>query len=125
ATRFAAEKPSGSLALRFLSEGAAAFVGSSASTYGGSSVPLSGADLLANLFWRHLYEGYPVGKAMALSRTTFASIELDRQGILDGDDQKTLLEFGVYGDPLFRVFDRRGKAEDEPDPVVVGCDDFL
>jgi tetratricopeptide (TPR) repeat protein len=124
AARFAAESSGSSLALRFLADGAAALVGASASTYGATAPPLAGADLLASLFWRSCQEGYPVGEALRLAQSSFAQIELERQGYLDGDDQKTLLEFGVYGDPLFRVFD--GDAtEDRPPDLAVRIGDCL
>jgi hypothetical protein len=125
AARFAAGTAAGSLALRFLNEGAAVLVASSASTYGSSSPPLGGSDLLANLFWKHLHEGQPAGEALRLARRSFASLELERQGYLDGDDQKTLLEFGVYGDPLFRVFEGRSEDEVAPAALLVGAGDFL
>jgi hypothetical protein len=123
AARFASGAPAGSLALRFLSEGAAALVASSASTYGASTPPLAGADLLANSFWRYLQDGYTVGDALRLARQAFARTELERQGYLDGDDQKTLLEFNVYGDPLFRLFQERGEGTDSKEEVEVEAGD--
>jgi tetratricopeptide (TPR) repeat protein len=125
AARFATGEPAGSLVQRFLSDGTAALVASSASTYGTSAPPLAGADLLASLFWRHVQEGNPVGEALRLARHSFAQIELERQGYLDGDDQKTLLEFSVYGDPLFRVFDDIGNLDEATADTLVGPADCL
>jgi hypothetical protein len=125
AARFASGTPAGSLALRFLSEGTAALVASSASTYGASTPPLAGADLLANSFWRHLQDGNMVGDALQLARRSLAQTEIERQGYLDGDDQKTLLEFNVYGDPLFRLFEERRDAAVTNEEVAIEAGDCL
>ncbi|HVC33306.1 MAG TPA: C25 family cysteine peptidase, partial [Chloroflexota bacterium] len=96
-----------SLALRFLNEGATAFIGPTGACYGAAEQPLAGADLLARLFWTNLREGDRVGVALERAKGQFIREAMDAQGYLDGDDQKTLLEFTLYGDPLMPVFQAR------------------
>ncbi|MBN1485829.1 MAG: hypothetical protein JXA37_14035 [Chloroflexia bacterium] len=92
-----------SIALRFLQEGALGFVGSTNVSYGVSRPPLTDADLLGLLFWRHLLAGQPLGEALLLAKIDFTREMYNRQGYLDGDDMKTLLQFVLYGDPLVGV----------------------
>ncbi len=92
-----------SLALRFLAEGALGFVGSTVISYGVSVPPLTDADLLGLLFWQELLQGRPLGDALLQAKLDFTQEMYRRQGYLDGDDMKTLLEFVLYGDPLAAV----------------------
>jgi hypothetical protein len=101
-----------SLALKFLSVGALAVVGSTCVAYGSVNTPLVAADLLGNLFWQHLKTGRTAGEALQQARVDLVR-EMDRrQGYLDGEDQKTLISFVLYGDPLAtcEVFRARSKA---------------
>ncbi len=89
-----------SLVLKFLSMGALAVIGSTGIAYGSVNTPLLAADLLGNLFWQHLKNGRTVGEALLQARIDLVR-EMDRrQGFLDGEDQKTLISFVLYGDPL-------------------------
>jgi hypothetical protein len=92
-----------SIALRFIQIGALALVGSTAVAYGSISSPLIGADLLGNLFWKYLNEGRTVGESLMLAKVELSREMNRRQGYLDGEDQKTLLSFVLYGDPLMRI----------------------
>lgn len=89
-----------SIALRFLSIGSMAVIGSTCISYGSVTTPLVGADLLGFLFWSALKEGYPVGEALAQAKIGLVREMNKRQGFLDGEDQKTLISFVLYGDPL-------------------------
>ncbi len=89
-----------SIALRFLSIGVLGMVGSTSIAYGSVSAPLVGADLLGQLFWKSLKEGYTAGEALLLAKINLIREMNRRQGYLDGEDQKTLLSFVLYGDPL-------------------------
>lgn len=89
-----------SIALRFMSIGAMAVVGSTCISYGSVTTPLVGADLLGFLFWSALKEGFSVGEALAQAKIGLAREMNKRQGFLDGEDQKTLISFVLYGDPL-------------------------
>lgn len=89
-----------SIALKFLSQGTEALVGSSAAAYGSVTLPLIGADLLGNFFWKNLKAGNPVGAALMQAKVDLVKEMMHRQGFLDGEDQKTLLSFILYGDPL-------------------------
>jgi tetratricopeptide (TPR) repeat protein len=92
--------PDEALALRFLDSGARAFIGSTAMAYGSISKPLIAADLLGNSFWNFLREGDSAGEALRKAKIQLASEMHQRQGYLDGEDQKTLISFILYGDPL-------------------------
>ncbi len=94
------KKEDSSLALRFLSIGSMAVVGSTCISYGAVSAPLVGADLLAYLFWSAIRDGYPAGDALSQAKVAMAREMKRRQGFLDGEDQKTLISFVLYGDPL-------------------------
>lgn len=107
-----------SLALRFLSEGATAFIGSTALAYGGARSTLVGADLLARLFWTNLRDGDRIGVALQRARRQYVHHVVEQQGYLDGDDQKTLLEFVLYGDPLMPVFTVDEEIVDDVDGAV-------
>lgn len=89
-----------SIALKFLSIGVLGMVGSTCISYGSVSAPLVGADLLGQLFWKSLKEGYTAGEALMLAKINMIKEMNRRQGYLDGEDQKTLLSFLLYGDPL-------------------------
>ena len=95
-------------------------VGSTKISYGSSEPPLTGADLLARLFWRNLRIGLPAGEALAWAKKQFMTEVQARQGYLDGDDQKTLLSFLLLGDPAAKLAaapSQEAKAA-IPEPVV-------
>jgi hypothetical protein len=88
------------IALKFLESGSKAVVGSTVTSYGSVTTPLIAADLLGQTFWKLLNEGYPVGEALRRAKIAMAHTMHRRQGYLDGEDQKTLIAFVLYGDPL-------------------------
>lgn len=88
------------IALKFLSSGSKAVVGSTCTSYGSVTTPLIAADLLGQTFWKLLNEGHPVGEALRRAKIALARAMHHRQGYLDGEDQKTLISFVLYGDPL-------------------------
>ena len=92
----------GSLALKFLASGSRAIIGSTVMSYGSISTPLNAADLLGVAFWKFLKEGAPTGEALRRAKIHLAREMHKRQGYLDGEDQKTLISFVLYGDPLAR-----------------------
>jgi hypothetical protein len=89
-----------SLTLKFAGIGTLAVVASTCISYGSVNTPLIGADLLSSLFWKHLGEGLTVGEAFLQGKVDLAREMNKRQGYLDGEDQKTLISFVLYGDPL-------------------------
>ena len=91
---------SSSLALKFLALGTHCVIGSTCVSYGSVNTPLIGADLLGFAFWKHIRAGYPVGQALMQAKVDLANEMHSRQGYLDGEDQKTLISFVLYGDPL-------------------------
>jgi hypothetical protein len=93
------------MALKFLQAGSLAVAGSTCMAYGSVETPLVAADLLGQAFWRAIQDGVPAGEALRQAKITLAG-EMDRrQGFLDGEDQKTLVSFLLFGDPLAQVED--------------------
>jgi hypothetical protein len=96
-----AKTPESALSLKFLSSGSRAIVGSTKISYGSITPPLIAADLLGRIFWLNLNQKLPVGEALRRAKLKLATEMHRRQGFLDGEDQKTLISFVLYGDPLF------------------------
>ncbi|TFH36909.1 MAG: hypothetical protein E4G99_03805 [Anaerolineales bacterium] len=90
------------LSLKFLTSGSRAVVGSTMTSYGSVTPPLIAADLLGQLFWQYLNQRVPVGEALRRAKLKLAAEMHRRQGYLDGEDQKTLISFVLYGDPLYQ-----------------------
>lgn len=88
------------ISLKFLSLGTLALVGSTTISYGSINTPLIAADLLGNYFWQQVKSGRTVGEALLLAKVELVREMLKRQGYLDAEDQKTLLSFVLYGDPM-------------------------
>lgn len=88
------------LALKFLQSGSQAYIGSTCAAYGSIGTPLTAADYLGHSFWNHLRQGLPAGEALRRGKIDLAREMHQRQGYLDGEDQKTLISFVLYGDPL-------------------------
>ena len=88
------------LSLKCLDSGTASFVGSTCIAYGSITPPLIAADYLAEKFWQRVLEGLPAGYALMQAKLSLAEEMTKTQGFLDGEDQKTLLSFILYGDPL-------------------------
>ena len=91
------------LALKFLQVGCQALVGSTCMAYGSLGTPLSAADLLGAAFWHLVQVGMPAGEALRRAKIHLVGEMHERQGCLDGEDQKTLISFVLYGDPLGRI----------------------
>ena len=91
------------LALKFINSGSLTVVGSTCTSYGSITTPLIAADLLGHAFWKFLQEGLPSGEAFRRAKIHLAKEMHHRQGFLDGEDQKTLISFVLYGDPLARL----------------------
>jgi len=92
-----------SIALRLLSAGALAVVGSTKVSYGSIAPPLLGADLVGRYFWEGLRANKPIGEALQHAKLTMANEMHKRQGYLDDEDQKALISFVLYGDPSLPV----------------------
>lgn len=91
------------LSLKFLSLGTLAMIGSTCISYGSISTPLVAADLLGNCFWQQVKSGRTVGEALLLAKVELVREMIKRQGYLDAEDQKTLLSFVLYGDPMVNL----------------------
>ena len=89
-----------SIALNFLASGTRAFVGSTCIAYGSVGKPLIAADLLAWHFWKLIVDDQSAGYALMQAKLALAKKMTGDQGYLDGEDQKTILSFVLYGDPL-------------------------
>ena len=100
-----------SMLLKFLSSGSQAAVGSTCTAYGAIASPLTAADLLGYAFWSYLGENIPAGEALRRAKIQLAKEMHRRQGYLDGEDQKTLISFVLYGDPLAEVEGKGSKSK--------------
>lgn len=89
-----------SIALKFLEAGTTALVGSTCMAYGSINEQLTAADMLGQGFWIHLQNGLVAGEALRRAKIQMARDLQENQGYLDGMDQKTLISFVLYGDPL-------------------------
>lgn len=116
------------LALKFLQSGTHAVVGSTSTSYGSVTAPLIAADYLGHTFWKYLKNGYQTGEALRLAKIDLAREMHVRQGYLDGEDQKTLISFVLFGDPLaypegWNVKPKTIQRTAEPDVTVKAiCD---
>ncbi len=88
------------ISLKFLAEGTQAFIGSTCVSYGSVTTPLIAADQLAQAFWKNIKDGISVGESLRNAKIYLAQEMNRKQGYLDGEDQKTLISFILYGDPL-------------------------
>jgi tetratricopeptide (TPR) repeat protein len=88
------------ISLKCLDAGTTTFIGSTCIAYGSITPPLIAADYLAEKFWQKVLEGLPAGYALMDAKLSLAEEMTKIQGFLDGEDQKTLLSFVLYGDPL-------------------------
>ncbi|MEN8172382.1 MAG: C25 family cysteine peptidase [Chloroflexota bacterium] len=117
-----------SIALKFLLAGTQAVIGSTVTAYGSISTPLIAADILGHAFWQRLQEGFPVGEALRRAKIYLAQEMHKRQGYLDGEDQKTLISFVLYGDPLAQPIAVNKlpktvmRTVQQPSPVKTICD---
>jgi tetratricopeptide (TPR) repeat protein len=89
-----------SISLKFLDSGTSSFVGSTGIAYGSVTLPLIAADYLAHKFYKKVLEGQAAGYALMQAKLSLAEEMTKLQGFLDGEDQKTLLSFVLFGDPL-------------------------
>jgi hypothetical protein len=92
------------ISLKFLASGTQAVIGSTCISYGSLSTPLSSADLLGRVFWSHLQEGFTAGESLRRAKIQLTREMNNRQGFLDAEDQKTLISFVLFGDPLAQPF---------------------
>ncbi|MCJ7626113.1 MAG: C25 family cysteine peptidase [Anaerolineaceae bacterium] len=97
------KKENEALALRFIGIGTSAFIGSTCISYGSVREPLIAADLLGYLFWKNICDDYLAGDALVRAKVEYVREMNKRQGFLDGEDQKTLISFVLFGDPLENI----------------------
>jgi tetratricopeptide (TPR) repeat protein len=110
-----------SIAMKLISIGSQGLVGSTSIAYGSVFTPLIGADLLGFIFWKYTKDGYSFGESLMYAKIGLVKVMNERQGYLDGEDQKTLLSFVLYGDPIgylepniyLEKFQNEEKSEDE------------
>ena len=91
------------LSLTFLNKKAACFVGSTKIAYGPSAPPCTDADLILIKFFARVNEGLPFGEAFLRAKADFARESIAMHGYLDKTEEKTLLEFVIFADPLARM----------------------
>jgi len=122
------KKENESIALTMLSKGVLAMISSTTISYGSVTTPLIAADLFGYLILKNLRDGLAVGAAMAKARVEFVREMNRRQGYLDGEDQKTLISFVLYGDPLIAYDPHKallkGVSRDLNPPVIKTISDI-
>ncbi len=92
------------LCLKFLDSGSDVVVGSTEDLLRLGHAAADRRRLLGRSFWDNLPAGLPAGEALRRAKTlTWPPRWSSRQGYLDGEDQKTLISFVLYGDPLFML----------------------
>jgi hypothetical protein len=101
-----------SIALAFMSSGSLCVLGSTCIAYGAILPPVSEADLIGFHFFANIRKGFSFGEAFVNARAQLAAAAISRQGFLDEDDRKTLLQFVLFGDPTVRVLPTSGSGED-------------
>lgn len=102
------------ISLKFLASGTQAVVGSTCISYGSLSAPLTSADLLGRVFWNLLQEGFTAGESLRRAKIHLTREMHNRQGFLDAEDQKTLISFVLFGDPLAKPFPAKGNPKTMP-----------
>jgi len=112
--------PDSSIPLAFLSKGAKAVIGSTGMAYGALAPPLSGADLLGRNLWLGLRRGFTIGEALLRAKLGLVEEMAERQGFLDGEDQKTILSFVLYGDPSLKA-PLLASGPKQPSKVEISC----
>lgn len=89
------------ISLKMLDAGTLAIAGSTSMAYGSIDArPMMAADLLGYTFWRFLISGLTAGEALRQAKLFLVGEMKRRQGYLDGEDQKTLISFILFGDPM-------------------------
>lgn len=111
-----------SIALTLMGMGVQGLIASTTVAYGSVSTPMIGADLLGYLIMKNMKVGLAIGQAFSRAKVEFVREMNRRQGYLDGEDQKTLISFVLYGDPLVS-YDHQGAknktySRDSLRPVV-------
>ncbi len=91
------------ISLKFLEKKVACFVGSTKIAYGPSSPPCTDADLIVLKFFEHIKEGFTFGEAFLRAKQDFARESIGMKGYLDKTEEKTLLEFVMFADPLLKM----------------------
>ena len=82
--------------------------------YGSINEQLTAADMLGHCFWTHLQSGLPAGEALRRAKVQMVRDLQQGQGYLDGMDQKTLISFVLYGDPLAQPAQKSGALQKCP-----------
>jgi hypothetical protein len=88
--------PSNAISLRFLEEGAAAFVGSTCIAYG-ASTGMQCSDIISAEFFKAALAGVPLGQSLHRARQ---AVVASAGSPPSGAALKTLLQFVLYGDPI-------------------------
>ncbi len=102
------------ISLKFLASGTQAVIGSTCISYGSLASPLTSADLLGWVFWNLLQEGFTVGESFRRAKIHLTREMNQRQGFLDAEDQKTLISFVLFGDPLAQPFTTKVSPKTTP-----------
>ncbi|MGE3063787.1 MAG: hypothetical protein AB7T10_09200 [bacterium] len=89
--------------LKALRSGTLFCIGSTSTAYGTFAPPLSEADMLVSIFFDEFLKKKNASLAFLNAKRIFAQRNIEKNGFLDDDDKKTLVEFVMYGNPLTEV----------------------
>jgi hypothetical protein len=100
------------ISLKFLdTDDILCFCGSTTIAYGPVQPPSSEADLFVKYFLEYAQQGLTMGQSFTNAKLDLARKALRRHGFLDDDDQKTLLQFVLYGDPTLRARHKEERSQ--------------
>jgi hypothetical protein len=109
------------ISLKFLNEKRIlGFCGSTTIAYGPVAPPSSEADLLVKYFFEYVKQGLTIGESFKNAKIDFARKTLRRQGFLDEDDKKTLLQFVLYGNPTSNIQKISLRRQRKPEEGIGG-----
>ncbi|PIP13324.1 MAG: hypothetical protein COX48_04615 [bacterium (Candidatus Stahlbacteria) CG23_combo_of_CG06-09_8_20_14_all_34_7] len=97
------KKKDESIMLTALGNGISFCIGSTSTAYGTFTPPLSEADLLVSIFYDEFLKNKNASLSFLNAKRIFAQKNIERNGFLDDDDKKTLVEFVMYGNPMVEV----------------------
>ena len=97
------KKNNESIPLNAIKNGARFVIASTSTAYGPYNPPLSEADLFMEFFIKELNKGKESGQAFKNAKRKFIVYNIQKNGFLDNDDKKTVLQFTFYGNPFIKV----------------------
>ena len=99
------------MASTYLRKGALGFVGSTMKAWVGFPAERKWADVLAAGYLKNVLAGSSIGRAFLDSKTGYAYTIIDQGRILSLADEKTLIEYVLFGDPSIHPVEKGAVAK--------------